>query len=116
MAAPLSIFFGIGGGQGQDHGYYGHVVHDSSRLPMAKTVRPEPKKGRHLSITDEAYRHLSDISHEARLSHSETVERLIRSTPIWEGSATLSDGAFDLIEDYSVSRSSSPEDDESFPA
>ena len=62
----------------------------------------EMKKGRHLSLTDTAFNHLGNIAHEARLSNSETLERLIRSTPIWEGSATLSDGAFSLIEDYAV--------------
>lgn len=60
----------------------------------------EMKKGRHLSLTDTAFTHLNNIAHEARLSKSETLERLIRSTPIWEGNATLSDGAFSLIEDY----------------
>ena len=62
----------------------------------------ETKKGRHLSLTDTAFNHLGNIAHEARLSNSETLERLIRSTPIWEGSATLSDGAFSLIEDYAA--------------
>jgi hypothetical protein len=48
------------------------------------------------------------------LSLSETLERLVRSTPIWEGSATLANGAFDLIEDYSTSSIDSPEHDEAF--
>jgi len=74
----------------------------------------EPKKGRHLTLTDTAYSHLSNIAHEARLSLSETLERLVRSTPIWEGSATLANGAFDLIEDYSTSLDS--DFNESFPA
>lgn len=79
----------------------------------------EAKKGRHLTLTDTAFTHLTNIAHEARLSLSETTERLIRSTPIWEGSATLSDGAFSLIEDYAASPVSDiPMDvfDESFPA
>jgi hypothetical protein len=63
----------------------------------------EPKKSRHFTLTDTAYNHLKDIAHEARQSLSETVERLVRSTPVWEGSATLSDGAFFMIEDYSAS-------------
>jgi hypothetical protein len=67
----------------------------------------EPKKSRHFTLTDTAYNHLKDIAHDARKSLSETLERLIRSTPIWEGSATLSDGAFSLIEDYSSPDSSS---------
>ena len=82
----------------------------------------ETKKGRHLSLTDTAFNHLGNIAHEARLSNSETLERLIRSTPIWEGSATLSDGAFSLIEDYAVLVDPSPDflssgiKDESFSA
>ncbi len=82
----------------------------------------ETKKGRHLSLTDTAFNHLGNIAHEARLSNSETLERLIRSTPIWEGSATLSDGAFSLIEDYAVLIDSTPDsllsvyEDESLPA
>lgn len=63
----------------------------------------EPKKSRHFTLTDTAYSHLKNIAHDARQSLSETVERLIRSTPTWEGSATLSDGAFSMIEDYSTS-------------
>ena len=74
----------------------------------------ELKKGRHFSLTDTAYAHLGDIAWEARLSLSETLERLVRSTPIWEGSATLANGAFDLIEDYSTSLET--DFDESFPA
>lgn len=74
----------------------------------------ELKKGRHFSLTDTAYEHLANIAHEARLSLSETLERLVRSTPIWEGSATLANGAFDLIEDYSTCSIDYPENDESF--
>ena len=73
----------------------------------------EPKKSRHFTLTDTAYNHLKNIAHDARQSLSETIERLVRSTPVWEGSATLSDGAFSLIEDYSSS-SASIEDYESY--
>ena len=66
----------------------------------------EPKKSRHFTLTDTAYNHLKNIAHDARQSLSETVERLVRSTPIWEGNATLSDSAFSLIEDYSSSSAS----------
>lgn len=62
----------------------------------------EPKKSRHFTITDTAYNHLKDIAHEARLSLSETIERLIRTTSPWEGNAVLSDGAFSLVEDHSI--------------
>jgi hypothetical protein len=80
---------------------------------MRKNKYGEQKKARHILLTDTAYRHVGDIAHEARLSTSETLERLIRSTPIWEGSATLANGAFDLIEDYSISPSELPQLDES---
>lgn len=73
----------------------------------------EPKRSRHFTLTNTAYVHLGAIAHEAHQSLSETLERLIRSTPIWEGSATLSDGAFPMIEDYSASNA---EDYESFTA
>lgn len=63
----------------------------------------EPKKSRHFTLTDTAYNHLKNIAHEARQSLSETIERLIRTTPVWEGNATLSDGAFAHIEDFSTS-------------
>lgn len=61
----------------------------------------EPKKSRHFTLTDTAYNHLKNIAHEARISMSETLERLVRSTPVWEGSFSLSDGAFALVEDHS---------------
>ena len=80
---------------------------------MRKNAYGEQKKARHVTLTDTAYKHIGDIAHEARLSMSETMERLIRSTPIWEGSATLANGAFDLIEDYSLSPSELPSLDES---
>ena len=81
-------------------------------LTMA-SYSDESKKGRHLALSDTAYKHLKDIAGDARLSLSETLERLIRSTPVWEGNVTLSDGAFSLIEDYSLASSLS-EDDEGF--
>ena len=66
-----------------------------------------PYKGgkikRHLTLSNDAYEHLSAIASDARLSRSEVLERLIRSTPVWEGSATLSNGAWELCIDYSAS-------------
>jgi hypothetical protein len=75
----------------------------------------ELKKSRHFTITDTAYGHLKNIAHEARLSLSETVERLIRVTSVWEGNAVLSDGAFSLVEDQAVP-SAPVEDYEGFSA
>lgn len=74
----------------------------------------EPKKSRHFTLTDTAYAHLKDIAHEARLSLSETVERLIRTTSPWEGNTVLCDGAFSLVEDHSIV--SEIEDHEGFRA
>lgn len=71
-------------------------------MPMASDYG-EPKKSRHFTLTETCYTHLGNIAHEARQSLSETVERLIRSTPVWEGTATLSDGAFSMVEDYAIS-------------
>lgn len=66
----------------------------------------EPKRRHQFCITETAFNHLVEISHEARKSKSETLERLIRSTPVWEGSATLADNAweecFDHTQDSSV--------------
>jgi hypothetical protein len=75
----------------------------------------EPKKSRHFTITDTAYAHLKNIAHDARQSLSETVERLIRTTPVWEGGFSLSDGAFVLVEDHSASETTI-DDYESFRA
>ena len=61
--------------------------------PLPPLIHGDPKKRRHLTLTDTAVAHLCDIAHEARLSKSETVERLIRSTPIWEGASFLNDEA-----------------------
>ena len=63
----------------------------------------ESKNSRHFTLTDTAYNHLKDIAYEARLSLSETIERLVRTTSPWEGRVVLSDGAFPLVVDYSTS-------------
>ena len=67
---------------------------------MSKTVHGEPKKRRHITLTDTAFSHLGEIAHQARLSNSEALERLIRSTPQWEGSATLSESAWEECMDH----------------
>ena len=63
-------------------------------------VHGEPKRRRNVCLTDTAFSHLGEIAHEARKSNSETLERLIRSTPIWEGSATLADNAWEECFDH----------------
>lgn len=58
------------------------------------------KRKRHFTLSDQASQHLSNIAGDARLSRSEALERLIRSVPVWEGSASLSNGAWPLCVDY----------------
>lgn len=70
---------------------------------MRKNLHGEPKKRRHITLTDTAFMHLGEIAHEARLSCSEVLERLIRSTPIWEGSASLSNSTWEECMDHSQS-------------
>ena len=69
-------------------------------------VHGEPKRRRHVCLTDTAFSHLGEIAHEARKSNSEALERLIRSTPVWEGSATLSDNAWEECHDHTQQPSS----------
>ena len=69
--------------------------------PMNGNVHGEPKKRRHITLTDTAFNHLGDIAHDARLSNSEAMERLIRATPVWEGNATLSNSAWEECMDHS---------------
>jgi hypothetical protein len=67
---------------------------------MSAIDHGEPKKRRNVCLTDTAFKHLGDIAHEGRLSNSEALERLIRSTPVWEGSATLADSAWEECMDH----------------
>ena len=59
------------------------------------------KSKRHFTLSDQASTHLSAIAGEARLSRSEALERLIRATPVFEGSALLANGAWSLAIDHS---------------
>lgn len=63
-------------------------------------VHGEPKRRRHVCLTDTAFSHLGEIAHEARKSKSETLERLIRFTPKWEGSSALADNAWEECFDH----------------
>ena len=67
---------------------------------MTNMVHGEHKKRRHVLFTDTAWEHLADIAHDARLSNSETLERLVRSTAPWEGSATLANNAWEECMDF----------------
>ncbi len=68
-----------------------------------------PYKGgklkRHFTLSEAANEHLASIAADARLSKSEALERLIRSTPVYEGSATLANGAWSLVIDHTASDS-----------
>jgi hypothetical protein len=59
------------------------------------------KRRRHFTLSNQAYDHLTAIAHEGMISRSEALERLVRSTPVFEGSATLADGAWPLVIDHS---------------
>lgn len=76
------------------------LLPDWRSIAMTETVHGEHKKRRHVLLTDTAFSHLGNIAHEARLSNSETLERLIRSTPVWEGSSTLADNAWEECMDH----------------
>jgi metal-responsive CopG/Arc/MetJ family transcriptional regulator len=58
------------------------------------------KKRFHFSLTEDASKHLSDIASEAQLSRSETLERIIRSLPSWEGNMSFSNEAWSACIDY----------------
>jgi hypothetical protein len=65
------------------------------------------KSKRHFTLSEQASVHLSAIAGEARLSRSEALERLIRATPAFEGSALLANGAWTLAIDHSSPSSES---------
>ncbi len=67
---------------------------------MSNTVHGEHKRRRHVLLTETAWTHLGNIAHDARLSNSEALERLVRSTPTWEGSATLANNAWEVCMDH----------------
>lgn len=61
------------------------------------------KQRKHFTLSETAFAHLSRLASSAMLSRSETLERLIRSTPLFEGSATLSNNAWPACIDHSSS-------------
>jgi hypothetical protein len=78
---------------------------------MPKSSYNSPKIKRHFTLTQDAFKHLVNIASEAKLSRSETLERLIRCTPTWEGSTSLSNGAWSLCVDYTAPELPSSLDD-----
>ena len=59
------------------------------------------KRRRHLTLSDQAYAHLSAISSAAQLSKSETVERILRSFSFYEADI-LRDEVWPSIIDHSL--------------
>ena len=70
---------------------------------MPKSLYDGGKQRRHFTLSDQAYSHLTAIAHDARISRSEAIERLVRCTPVFEGSAMFSNGAWPLVIDHSSS-------------
>jgi hypothetical protein len=52
------------------------------------------------TLSDQAFDHLTAIAHDGAISRSETLERLVRSTDIGEGSSLLSDDAWPFVIDH----------------
>lgn len=68
---------------------------------MPKSPYEGGKQRKHFTLSDAAYTHLSRIASSAMLSRSETLERLIRSIPAWEGAASLSNDTWPACIDHS---------------
>ena len=68
---------------------------------MPRSVYDGGKRRRHFTLSDQAYAHLSAIAHDGGISRSEALERLVRSSPVFEGSAALSDSVWPLVIDHS---------------
>jgi len=69
-------------------------------MPVAK---PNGKRRRHFTLSDQAFDHLTAIAHDSAISRSETLKRLVRSTDVNEGSSLLSDAAWLFVIDFSSS-------------
>jgi hypothetical protein len=67
---------------------------------MAKSIYDGGKRRRHFTLSDQAYDHLTAIAHDGGISRSETLERLVRSTDIGDGSSLLSDNAWPFVIDH----------------
>jgi hypothetical protein len=73
---------------------------------MPTSPYPGGKRKRHFTLSDQAFEHLGSIAADARLPKSEALERLIRTTPVFEGGTTLANGAWPLAIDYTTEQSS----------
>ena len=68
---------------------------------MPKSPYEGGKQRKHFTLSEAAHSHLSRIASAAMLSRSETLERLIRSVPVWEGRVALSNTAWPSCIDFS---------------
>jgi hypothetical protein len=68
---------------------------------MPKSLYKGGKQRRHFTLSLGTFDHLSLIAKEAQLSRSETLERLIRSTPVIEGSMLFSNTTWPMAIDHS---------------
>lgn len=66
---------------------------------MPKSLYKGGKQRRHFTLSSDSFDHLSLIAEGAKLSRSETLERLIRSTAISEGSMLLSNTSWHMAYD-----------------
>lgn len=73
------------------------------QLTMPKSLYEGGKQRRHFSLSLGTFDHLSLIAKDAQLSRSETLERIIRSTPITDGSLLFSGDAWHYVFDHSES-------------
>lgn len=70
---------------------------------MPKSLYEGGKQRRHFTLSTTTFDHLSLIAKDAGLSRSETLERLIRSTAISEGSMLLSNITWPMAYDHTES-------------
>ena len=67
---------------------------------MPKSPYEGGKQRKHFTLSETAFAHLSKIAIAAGISRSETLERLIRSVPVWEGHVALSNDTWPACIDF----------------
>jgi len=67
---------------------------------MPKSPYEGGKQRKHFTLSETAFAHLSKIATAAKISRSETLERLIRSVPVWEGRVALSNDTWPACIDF----------------
>lgn len=68
---------------------------------MPKSPYEGGKQRKHFTLSETAFAHLSKIATAAKISRSETLERLIRSVPAWEGRVALANDTWPACIDFS---------------